>query len=877
MFQLNRLVGVAILFAIAFAAAPATVLAQTSAPVEWKVSDGGNGHWYEFNPTLTSWQDARLTAINKGGELASLSNASERYFWMALIPVGSGTAGCPGCTWLGGFQDHLAADYAEPAGGWRWSDGTPWNYNFWNPGEPNNLNGQDFLYASGPTNGSWDDSDGTCCAPFIIEWSADCNGDGIIDYGQILSGELNDDNSNGVPDICESQTWATVLEFVPNPAVVTDANLRAAIAATNLPWRVLDKGTNIEMLLIPGGTFTMGCSASDSSNCQSDENPTHQVTLSKAFYLGKTEVTQAQWQAKMGSNPSFSKPPNVTTLDTSRPVETVSWYDIAGFNTATGLRLPSEAEWEYACRGGTRTAFHSMPGYPNGTNDDGFLGNIAWFTSNSGSKTHAVAGKAANAFGMYDMSGNVWEFCQDYYGNYSISPSTDPIGPPSGTNHVTRGGCKDDAFNLCRSSRRNGLFDSTTKDQNFGFRAARTPVPYNVLNVPSQFATIQAAINAAPTSGWTIQVAPGTYNEAIDFKGKAITVKATGTRASTIIDGTGLTTSVVRAVTGETSATVLQGFTIRNGPIGSASGTYRLGGGMFISSASPTIRDCAFTANQAAYGGGMYALYSNSLVENCTFSQNSGSADGGGVQLYGGSPNVRNCVVSDNTAGNRGGGFHVVQYNTGAATLDGCTISGNRSNVSDGGGISMAPLAGAAQKFLVSNCDITNNFAQARGGGVWAVVDPAAPQQNVTLSGNTICNNISAISKRENVWALFEDGGNTICDCFSDMNGDGTTNSADLGIMLGYYATITDPDFIQPDQDMNGKIDSADLGSLLSSFGDCTVNLQSPDYNAIDKLNREPEVFEDPIENTTDILENSMDAIEFPANDLEPIATKHKS
>lgn len=146
-----------------------------------------------------------------------------------------------------------------------------------------------------------------------------------------------------------------------------------------------------------------------------------------------------------------------------------------------------------------------------------------------------------------------------------------------------------------------------------------------------------------------------------------------------------------------------------------------------------------------------------------------------------------------------------------------------------------------------------------------------------SVSGNTICNNISAISKSENVWALFEDGGNAICDCFSDMNGDGTTNSADLGIMLGYYATITDPDFIQPDQDMNGKIDSADLGSLLSSFGDCILNLQSPDYNAIDKLNREPEVFENPIENTTDILENSMDAIEFPANDLEPIATKHKS
>ena len=342
-----------------------------------------------------------------------------------------------------------------------------------------------------------------------------------------------------------------------------------------------------------------------------------------------------------------------------------------------------------------------------------------------------------------------------------------------------------------------------------------------VKNVPYDYPTIQSAINAAPTSGWTIQVAPGTYNEAIDFKGKAITVKSTGARASTIIDGTGLTTSVVRAVTGETSATVLQGFTIRNGPIGSANNTYRLGGGIFISSASPSIRDCAFTANQSAYGGGMYALYSNSLVENCTFSQNSGSADGGGVQLFGGSPIVRNCVVSDNTAGNRGGGFHVVQHNTGAAQMDGCTISGNRSNVSDGGGISMAPLTGAAQKFLVSNCTITNNSAQERGGGLWALVNPANPQQNITLTDNTICNNTSAISKRENVWALFEDGGNTICDCFPDISGNGDVDNGDLGFVLLFMGEPTDPDFIQPDQDMNGFIDSVDIGMVLLNMGGC--------------------------------------------------------
>ena len=222
------------------------------------------------------------------------------------------------------------------------------------------------------------------------------------------------------------------------------------------------------MLLIPGGTFTMGCSGSVSYACDSGENPTHQVTLSKAFYLGKTEVTQAQWQAKMGINPSnFSGNAN-------NPVEQVSWNDIVGFNTATGLRLPSEAEWEYACRGGTTTAFHSMPGYPNGTNDDSLLGNIAWFYPAAGSTTHAVAGKAANAFGMYDMSGNVWEWCNDWYGSYAAGNATDPAGPSSGSSRVLRGSDYSSASYYCRSSGR----AKSAPDGHYsfiGFRVARTP------------------------------------------------------------------------------------------------------------------------------------------------------------------------------------------------------------------------------------------------------------------------------------------------------------------------------------------------------------------------------------------------------------------
>ncbi len=348
------------------------------------------------------------------------------------------------------------------------------------------------------------------------------------------------------------------------------------------------------------------------------------------------------------------------------------------------------------------------------------------------------------------------------------------------------------------------------------------------ITVPGDYQTIQAAIDAA-TAGKTIEVSAGTYNEAIDFKGKAVTVTAVGTRANTIIDGTGQTTSVVRAVTGETSATVLQGFTIRDGPIGSPLNTYRLGGGMYIDRASPTVRDCAFVNNMAGYGGGLYALYSDSLVENCTFSQNDASANGGGVQFFGGSPVMRGCTISDNVSNNRGGGVHLVQYTTvGFPTMDSCTITGNRCTVSEGGGVSVAPVSGTTQNPLLVNCTIQGNTSQGRGGGLFATVDSVSPQPNVTLTGNTICGNVSAVSKRENTWALFEDGGNDICDCFSDVDGNGTADTGDIAFTLLFAGELTDPDFIQPDQDMNGLVDMGDLAILLLNFGPCGTSV-APD------------------------------------------------
>jgi formylglycine-generating enzyme required for sulfatase activity len=212
----------------------------------------------------------------------------------------------------------------------------------------------------------------------------------------------------------------------------------------------------------------------------------HSVTLTNAFYLGRYEVTQAQWQAKMGSNPSYfvASPENGNTANTNRPVETVSWNQIAGtggFLSGTGLRLPTEAEWEYAYRAGTTTAFHGFTGYLNGTNDDTLVGSIAWFSGNNGALgtttygTKAVGQKLANGFGLHDMSGNVWEWVNDWYGGYSSAAQTNPPGPASGAYRVLRGGSWLDTTSSVRSSNRDNFTPVDTNNV-IGFRVARAPL-----------------------------------------------------------------------------------------------------------------------------------------------------------------------------------------------------------------------------------------------------------------------------------------------------------------------------------------------------------------------------------------------------------------
>ena len=282
------------------------------------------------------------------------------------------------------------------------------------------------------------------------------------------------DKAGSVGDVyCSTDggsTWG-----VPLKQVTGDVNKQLPAGSHRIVWDVLSEreklaganicfkvevnsgkftvnGVSFEMVRVEGGTFRMGATSEQGSDASDGEYPVHSVTLS-GYYIGKTEVTQALWKAVMGRNPSYSKGNNL-------PVNDVSWDDCQEFirklNALTGqnFRLPTEAEWEFACRGGNNSRGYKYSG-------SNYIDNVAWYCDNSGKKIHPVAKKSPNELGIYDMSGNVLEWCADWYGGYSSSAQTNPKGPYGGSDRVIRGGGRSYLARGCRSSFR--LYDGPAR------------------------------------------------------------------------------------------------------------------------------------------------------------------------------------------------------------------------------------------------------------------------------------------------------------------------------------------------------------------------------------------------------------------------------
>jgi formylglycine-generating enzyme required for sulfatase activity len=229
----------------------------------------------------------------------------------------------------------------------------------------------------------------------------------------------------------------------------------------------------MKLVLIPKGTFMMGSPETEKGRKENETQ--HEVTISKDYYLGVYEVTQAQYEKVMGKNPSSFPVAKVGNENADLPVENVSWHDAVRFckklsdlpeekKAGREYRLPTEAEWEYACRAGSKTAYAF-------DDEEGLLPEYGWFSRNSSRRTHTVGLLEPNAWGLYDMHGNVWEWCSDRYGDYPKGAVSDPSGPKEGSYRVFRGGGWSLGAAFCRSACRDGLAPSIRINV-IGFRVA---------------------------------------------------------------------------------------------------------------------------------------------------------------------------------------------------------------------------------------------------------------------------------------------------------------------------------------------------------------------------------------------------------------------
>ncbi len=242
-------------------------------------------------------------------------------------------------------------------------------------------------------------------------------------------------------------------------------NIDASEAITN--------SLGMKFVYIEPGEYLRG--SPDHELGRSSDEIQHRVILTNGFYLQATEVTQGQWKAVMGSNPSY-----FSDCGDSCPVESVSWNDVQAFITKLNKlgqgahRLPTEAEWEYAARSGSEAAFANGGITESGPGHDPNLDVMGWYWRNSSHNPQKVAGKAPNAWGLYDMHGNVWEWVQDWYGDYPTGQVTDPTGASSGSVRVRRGGSWDAPAINCRSANRS-IFTPSRRSYNLGFRLIMTP------------------------------------------------------------------------------------------------------------------------------------------------------------------------------------------------------------------------------------------------------------------------------------------------------------------------------------------------------------------------------------------------------------------
>ena len=710
--------------------------------VQWRVEDGGNGHWYAYLPTVDvqTQAGARAIAGSHGGDLVCLASEEE---WVAVRSyVDQLQLRGAFWIWTGAFRDHSTAWQ------WTWSDGTPWTFAAWNICVPNNPPAGFVAAVISPgypcgsavtawddvTEGSWDVTMTTGC---LVEWSADCNNDGIVDYGQCRDGSLPDYDGNNIPDCCEHGA-ACVVGSYP------------------VQWRIEAGGNGHWYSGVRADRFITWSQAK--SACVSRGALLASIGVSsESDWLYETIAHKADLWTNNG------------------PYVVGPW--IGGRGPSGEWRWDDGTPWTYS-------AWHPGEGPPSPDPNEQF----AHFFNGVG----AIV--PANQWGDY--------FDVPVTPSYIIEWSAD---------------CNADGIVDYGQILRGELADADSDG-----------VPdlcESTILVPSQFPTIQAAIDSVPAGAQrTVQVGAGTYNESFSLNGKDVLIRGAAD-GTTILDGTSLPESIATFSGGEPATAGLESLVFRNATVGSLiykGALFKVGGAVYGRDSSAVIRNCRFEGNRSDYGGGAYLLYCNMLVEGCEFTGNTGIAQGGGLMVFGTTGTVRNCTFTGNQCGIAGVGGGSAFKAAGAlltgesVTFDGCTVTGNTAGV-EGGAVEYYENVELNPGTLhIVNSTITGNRSgNGTLAGAGGVMIAGRMQSVVVHGGTTVCDNVP----RNIEGPYFIAGAPTICDCMADLSGDGAVNGGDLGLLLNAWGG-TLPTGVG-DVNHDGIVDGVDLAELLGNWGAC--------------------------------------------------------
>ena len=846
-----------------------TVGASAQNAVEWRVEDGGNGHWYAVvrNPAgVAHWRfdDAQAFARQMGGHLATFSSASSNASVYNLLGISSR----PNFSgWIGLFQDHSDPSYSEPSGGWKWVTGEAVGFSFWQPGEPNNTGcyqpgaPQDWGIWEGSqaAGGLWDDAGDpvpVCNADIVdavIEWSADCNGNGFVDFGEIRAGLAQDTNDNNIPDSCES---GYVLAWGSN-----DHGETAVPRSLGLV-KAIDAGSFHSVALKEDGTVACWGAGTSIGAYPHFGQSIVPVGLSNAIDVAaagmhtlalRADGSLACWGANDYGQSTV--PPDVGTVAkiaagfahtvALRPDGTVRCW---GRNNWGECNVPSGLSGVVAVSAGDTHVialksdgsivawgnnFYGQIGTPSslppmdeirtkGNHNIARTANgdvYCWSYNSAGQST--VPSSLGTSFyiaagGLHSLAikpdGSVFCWGSNSYGQCN-SPSTDTraFRVVGGDRHTlaivsiadSDGDGVPDLGDNCPQIANAGQADCDADGVGdvCEIAAGAADIDSNgipdiceFITVPTDFPTVQAAIDSvAAGSQRVIRLLAGTYNQSFSLNGKNVLIRGAANNA-TILDGTGLAASIATFSGGEPATAGLENLVFRNGAVGSLiykGALFKVGGAVYGHDSSAFIRNCRFENNRSDYGGAVYLIYSSLLVEGCVFTGNTGVSQGGGMMAFGSTGAIRNCVFTANQCGIAGSG--------------------------GGSAFKAAEALFTGETVLLDGCTITGNTAGVDGSAVEYHEDVGLHLGKMRLVNCTITGNRSGtitpvgaggLTVTGTMQSCIIDAGTTICD--------NLPREVQGPYLISGAPTICD---CMADLSGDGVVNGGDLGLLLSAWG----------------------------------------------------------